>query len=132
MTSTETMESMFQLQGEIDMLNERVHKLEEIIGKKSNNNKISWKKNKLYIVADPRNEYKDSYGEWHGEPTWSEYDTFEEAKIYADKVAGCILDSSNEFIGIYTAPNYIHHIKPNEDEIIECFIFHKEARRSRI
>ena len=127
------MNDIIQIRDEISALSKRVYDLENIIGKKSNNNKkISWKKNKLYIVADPRNEYKDSHGEWHGEPTWSEYDTFEEAKIYADKVAGCILDSSNEFIGIYTAPNYIHHIKPNEDEIIECFIFHKEARRSRI
>ena len=31
MTSRETMESMFQLQGEIDMLKERVHKLEKML-----------------------------------------------------------------------------------------------------
>ena len=117
---------------EISALSKRVYDLENIIGKKSNNKKINWKKSKLYIVADPRNEYKDSYGEWHGEPIWTEYDTFEEAKVYADKVAGCILDSSNEFVGIYKAPNYIDHIKPDEDDIMKCFMFHKEARRSRI
>jgi hypothetical protein len=96
MTSTETMESMFQLQGEIDMLNERVHKLEKMF--------------ELIPVKVVTNPNGSTYTHGQVEYTYDEY-------------------MSKKDIEITNAQPYKYAL---DDVVMETFLFHKEARRSRI
>ena len=110
MTSTETMESMFQLQGEIDMLNERVHKLEKMFESKPVKVNVYHPNTELFWSIESGAIM--SKAEWGKD--WS-----------MDRL---------EYVG--TAKENGYEFKSDssalDDIVMETFLFHKEARRSRI
>jgi hypothetical protein len=118
MTSTETMESMFQLQGEIDMLNERVHKLEKMFESKpvkvdgyEPNTKLYWNCETGSIMSEAE------WGDIIGRSQLKYVGTAEEQYM------------SKKDIEITNAQPYKYAL---DDVVMETFLFHKEARRSRI
>ena len=139
MTEIKLIDKFHYLENMIIELGKRIDNMEQLL-KINTNSKVIL--SGRYVVADPSNEYQDKKGNWYGEPIWTEYNDLEFAKQHADKVSGCILDSEKENMGIYTSPNYLsqhdgeiltcNHSSALDDCVMECFIFHKMQRRSRI
>ena len=127
MTSTETMESMFQLQGEIDMLNERVHKLEKMFESKpvkvdgyEPNTKLFWSVESGAIMskAEWGKDWSMDRLEYIGTAYENGYDFKSQCDIIDGQHDGEILRCN--------------HSSALDDVVMETFLFHKEARRSRI
>lgn len=133
MTSRETMESMFQLQGEIDMLKERVHKLEKMLEPKpvtvngyEPNTELYWSKETGEIMSEEEWS-KDIDG-----TTWLKMIDMNRDHPYMKlEYVGTAEEQymSEKDIEITNAQPYKYAL---DDVVMETFLFHKEARRSRI